>query len=100
MILGDDVAKRSDAVETVKHEYGHTTQFDRMGPVNYALKVALPSVTCNLLDRADLLPYGYYSSPWEYEADMKGGVKRGNYDSWASTVNIFYSILTRIGIRC
>ena len=96
IFLGDDVANRSDAIDTVKHEYGHAVQFDRMGIIDYTTKVAIPSVTCNLLDRANKLPYDYYSSPWEYGADRNGGVNRGNYEPWADTVNNVYNAITSI----
>ena len=35
---------------TVKHEYGHTVQFDKMGMWNYTKDVAIPSVTGYLKD--------------------------------------------------
>ena len=96
MFIGNDVKNRSDAIDTIKHEYGHTKQFDKMGLVNYTMQVAIPSVTCNLLDRQGLLPYDYYSSPWEYQADMYGGVNRGNYTSWAASASTTYTILGAI----
>ena len=67
-----------------------------MGTMGYVVCVAIPSVSCNLLDRMNLLPYDYYSSPWEYEADKYGGVNRGNYTSWANSVENIYKILTKI----
>ena len=96
IFLGDDVAQRGDAVETVKHEYGHTKQFFSMGILGYAVCVAVPSISCNLLDRMNLLQYDYYSSPWEYDADMYGGVNRGNYESWADVVNKIYKSFVNI----
>ena len=60
----------------VKHEYGHRLQLEQMGLFRYLKKVFFPSVTANLLDRLGRLPYDYYGSPWEAEADRLGGVKR------------------------
>ena len=96
IFLGQDVAKRNDAVETVQHEYGHTKQLLRMGPLVYATCVAAPSVNCNLLDRIGWLKYDYYSFPWDYEADKYGGVNRGNYESWADIAMNIYKTFTDI----
>ena len=62
--------------DTVKHEYGHTVQFDNMGFWNYLTKVGIPSVTGYNLDKNGNLPYDYYTAPWEADADMYGGVSR------------------------
>ena len=94
MFIGYDVDKRSDAVEIIKHEYGHTEQLDEMGVIKYLDKVAIPSVTAYNLDKKGKLPYDYYSSPWEAEANTYGGAKftptkskkwterDGYYDLW------------------
>lgn len=96
IFLGQDVSKRSDAIETVQHEYGHTKQLLKMGVLGYTAFVASPSVSFNLLDRLNLLSYDYYSSPWEYEADKNGGVNRGNYESWADLAENIYKSFTCI----
>ncbi len=54
------------------HEYGHRLQWNRLGFFRYVRRVALPSVTENLLDRMGKLPLPYYGSPWEREADELG----------------------------
>lgn len=76
MFIGDDVGSRSDPIETIQHEYGHTVQYDQMGFNDYLFDVAIPSVTANILQRQGKLPYDYYGSPWESEADRLGGVSR------------------------
>ena len=58
---------------TIKHEYGHTVQFKEKGLLEYTGTVAIPSVTINILDRQQKLPYDYYSYPWEAQANMYGG---------------------------
>ena len=70
IFLGPDVAK--DDYNTVKHEYGHTVQYDKLGFWKYIEKVGIPSVTGYLM--GDDLPYDYYTAPWEAEADKYGGV--------------------------
>ena len=65
MFLNKDVTD----INVVKHEWGHFAQLKLMGPINYALTVAIPSVTSDPYD-----PY-YYSNPWERTADWLGGVK-------------------------
>ncbi|MBQ7380030.1 MAG: RHS repeat-associated core domain-containing protein [Clostridia bacterium] len=64
--------------DTVKHEYGHTVQYDNMGFWDYLTQVGIPSVTGFLKDP---LPYSYYTSPWEKEADDYGMVNPANRDT-------------------
>ena len=63
---------KDDDYNTVKHEYGHTVQFEQLGLWKYLKQVGIPSVTGYLL--GDELPYDYYTAPWEAEADMYGDV--------------------------
>ena len=106
IFLGDEVgsAKYIEQEQTVQHEYGHTQQLEQLGLQDYLLLVAIPSVTANVLDRMRMLPYDYYSSPWEYEADLSGGVVSQelqsnlysrDYESWAGAVNLSYNIATK-----
>ena len=39
----------------------------------------------------DALDDNYYNMPWEYQADLLGGVNRG-YSSWAQEVHEIYVI--------
>ena len=32
----------------------------------------------------------YYNMPWEYDADVQGGVNRGGYSRWADPVSKIY----------
>jgi RHS repeat-associated protein len=91
LFIGDKV----NNIKTIQHEYGHTKQLDELGILKYSIYVAVPSVTCNLLTRAGKLPYGYYNSPWEYQADVYGGVNGRNYLPWANTVSEMYSTVTK-----
>jgi len=59
--------------DSLKHEYGHYLQYKDLGVLLYAKNVAVPSVTINILDGQDKLPYDYYSYPWEAEANRLGG---------------------------
>lgn len=58
------------------HEYGHRLQLKNMGFFRYLTRVFIPSVTANILWHKNKLPYDYYGSPWESEADILGGVMR------------------------
>ena len=91
IVLGSQYESNSYGITTLNHEYGHILQLKKYGFLSYTWTIAIPSLTCNLLDRAKLLPWTYYSSPWEYEADQFGGVTRMNYASWASEVSAGYS---------
>ena len=83
----------------MKHEYGHRLQFDKLGFFRYISRVAVPSVLANLLYKLKKLPYDYYGSPWEREADMLGGVSRsfenmlwpdGAYRGISSLLKLFF----------
>lgn len=59
--------------ETLNHEYGHCIQFEELGIIKYAQYIALPSLKGYWGGVTDK---DYYSQPWEYGADMYGGVNR------------------------
>ena len=58
------------AINTVKHEYGHTLQLKRLGLPVYLKAIACPSM------KSGLSGIEYYSQPWEVTADILGGVER------------------------
>ena len=85
-------------IQTLRHEYGHTKQLKEKG-VGYISDVLIPSVTINLLDRLEKLPYSYYGAPWEAEADALGEVIRtydntpwpeGAYTSYWDLLKLFW----------
>ena len=59
-----------NAIDTVKHEYGHTEQLKRLGLPAYLKAIGYPSM------KSDMPGSAYYSLPWEVTADMLGGVER------------------------
>ena len=63
MIIGDKVNDPDD----IRHEYGHTQQFDDLGIFGYAIKVAIPSVVTNIIYQKKTIPdeINYYGSIWE-----------------------------------
>ncbi len=67
------LSSRQQNLNTLNHELGHTIQLENMGVGSYIIDVSVPSVTINLLDRMDKLPYDYYTYPWEAEANQLGG---------------------------
>ncbi len=86
--------------EALKHEYGHAIQMKIMGLRNYVTNVAIPSITINILDRQEKLPYDYYSYPWEAEANLFGGstlyqsgkppLPQGGYNSYWDLLRLFF----------
>lgn len=86
--------------DTLKHEYGRTVQLKNMGKAKYIVNVVIPSITINLLDRQDKLPYDYYSYPWEAEANALGNViltqdgkdplPQGGYTSYWDLIQLFF----------
>ena len=57
--------------KTLNLEYGHTEQFDNLGPIGFIADVALPSMNGYLNNTGE-----YYLQPWENSADELGGVER------------------------
>ena len=97
MILGNDVGKRSDAIETVKHEYGHAVHYRLVGAYSYVANVFVPSVAGYWLG-GENYDANYYSHVYEYTADILGGVNRSNYSYATATKDwwgayLFYTIL-------
>jgi len=77
--------------DALNHEYGHYLQLEKYGLVQYFTKIAVPSLVCNLIDRVGWLPWYYYNSPWEYEADQLGGVVREQHTEFAKILSFIYS---------
>ncbi len=64
--------------ENVKHEYGHSRQSEKWGPL-YLLAIGIPSVTMNIISRmfrGSRFAKNYYNRWPENEADELGGVSR------------------------
>ncbi|MCL2343728.1 MAG: hypothetical protein FWC62_07520 [Firmicutes bacterium] len=58
-----------EAVRTLRHEYGHTRQYARLGFCRYLFGIFLPSMTHTPREH-------YYSQKWEVTADAFGDVDR------------------------
>lgn len=83
-----------------RHEYGHRIQLKNMGLARYTRKIAVPSLTANILDRLGKLPYDYYGSPWEAEADELGGViRRADNTPWPEEAYSSYSDLLKLFLK-
>ncbi len=94
IFLGSNAGHRTDADQIVQHEYGHTVQMANMGVALYSITVAVPSVIGNRVDASGNMPFNYYSQPWEYGADIYGGVTGRAYDSWACWAYPIYAMAT------
>jgi hypothetical protein len=83
IFLGDRVRD----INTVRHEYGHSVHLSQIGFVNYTTKVFIPSL-CGFWG---VVQYeDYYSQPWEYIADVLGGVERTGYQYSQNVENISF----------
>ena len=92
----NDNKELTDQTNLLNHEYGHSLQEKQYGTLEYIFKVAIPSVTYFFLsDYSTALDENYHNMPWEYDADMRGGVNRG-YSSWADEASKGYFILWEI----
>jgi hypothetical protein len=49
---------------------------------------------------SDTLQNNYYNMPWEYEADLRGGVDRDNIAEWASIAYAIYRITIWVVSEC
>ena len=75
IFLGDGVKANESGIATLKHEYGHVIHLSQIGWESYLVWVLIPSV----INYHQGVPYDtYYSQPWEYIADVLGGVERTN----------------------
>lgn len=93
IVIGNKV---KDA-KLVKHEYGHRLQLRDLGIIKYIIHIAIPSLTANLLERMNKLPYDYYGSPWEAGADQYGEVDRKNHNKpWPQNVCNSYKNLIKL----
>lgn len=80
IVLGENAGKDANGdfnineyEKDVRHEYGHTKQYDNMGPVKFIKDTAIPSMKGYTEDMDE---EEYYSQPWETGADELGGTKR------------------------
>ncbi len=79
------IIKKEDWGETMCHEYGHSVDSRRLGPL-YLIVIGLPSLLGNIYNRifhsnwkySDSCEW-YYNQPWEKSADKNGGVNRKVY---------------------
>lgn len=82
IIMGSNIT----STNVVKHEWGHTEQLEEMGVIKYSLVVATPSFTHACMDELGIYDIKHYHSlPWEYDADIRGGVIGLAYTSDVTT---------------
>lgn len=85
-----DDAEEIKKENILKHEYGHILQERELGKRKYIEDIFLPSVTTLMLSRINpKLQLHYYDMPWEYDADIRGGVTRSHAD-WAEGLSKLY----------
>ena len=98
--LNHDLDRKEYSVRsrTLNHEYGHIVQERLLTTPKYIESVFVPSAFYNLLSR--FIDIDYYNQPWEYDADMRGGVTRETHrpDSQAKRDN-WWNSLGRMTIR-
>ena len=80
-----------DAINTVKHEWGHNQQEKILGTPLYLLRIGIPSaIGCYFGDTDD----SYYSQYWEHSADILGGVNREGYNYTTSAKESLFYLYT------
>ena len=87
----NDNSSSASKERLLNHEYGHVLQEQEIGTPQYLAAVFVPSATYNLLSRKNpVLDQNYYNMPWEYDADVRGGVDR-EHASWAEGLSFIYN---------
>lgn len=73
ILMGSDVTYDDHGIATLNHEYGHYIQLSQIGVIDYTTYIVIPSLVgfWGPGSKED-----YYSQPWEYLADLFGGVDR------------------------
>ncbi len=74
IFLGDKWQNDREGRNALRHEFGHVMQLEEYGIIGYIWKVAIPSVGGWMETKKNNDWENYYNSPWEYEADLYGGV--------------------------
>ena len=73
--LKDDSGQFNET--TLNHEYGHYIQERTLGTVKYTAVIMIPSMITYGIDQVfPMSNEDYFSKPWEYSADILGGVTR------------------------
>lgn len=80
-----------DAINTVKHEWGHNQQEKILGTPLYLLRIGIPSLIGCYFGDTD---YPYYSYYWEHSADILGGVNREGYNYTTSVKESLFYLYT------
>lgn len=77
--------------DSLRHEYGHSIQLMKLGPVKYGLGIGIPSwLEFTFHGSNDM----YTEQPWEITADIFGGVdSRYHITSDISKAHWYFSIL-------
>ena len=98
IFLGKDAETWTNGVQELRHEYGHCVHFSQIGPMNYFLVVAIPS----LIGHSFVETKDYYSQPWEYVGEILGNVTNRTYQGQpyqysenASLYAVLYWLYTR-----
>ena len=100
IIIDDGYICDDTGINVVKHEYGHILHFRQLGPVDYFLTTAIPSLLGAHLTNKGILPGAlYYSLPWEHIADQFGGAYHRGYTTWANDAAVFFWLYTIIASR-
>jgi len=79
------------AEDNLRHEYGHSVQLMKLGPVKYGFGIGVPSwLEFTFYRQNDM----YTEQPWEISADIFGGVEsRYHISSDKSKANWYFKIL-------
>ena len=101
IVIDDDNKDLSSEkfAELLNYEYGHLRHMLGIGPLEYFITAALPSLVCSGICAANVpivsefIYTNYYNFPWERIADYWGGVNRG-YANGANTFGTLYWLYT------
>lgn len=99
ILLGNNIKANQEGINTLKHEYGHYLQLQELGFVKYNIFIVQPSVMGATMDYFGWLDCYYYDLPWEFVADVYGGVKRPGGEHIALDLALWYwNFVKNIGL--
>ena len=94
ILMGSNNLERSDFADVLNHEYGHAVHYSQIGPIDYLLTTAIPSlIGAGIANMNQSYNKVYYNQPWERTADYLGKIKR-DYLPGANTAGAIFYLYT------
>ena len=91
IVMGSGNLRDEEFNDTINHEYGHFVHMSMVGPTDFFVTTAIPSLAFAGLSNVGIFPDDYYYDlPWERTADYLGGVEREYLPGTNAVASIFW----------